>query len=285
MSNIVYVNGDYLPATEASVSVFDRGFLFADAVYEVTAVLGGKLIDFDGHTIRLARSLAELDIEQSITKEQLLAAHRELIKRNNLENGGIYLQVSRGTAADRNFYYPDSATTRPTVVMFAQANPAIAAEEAQPIKVISIDDIRWGRCDIKTVQLLYPCMGKMMARAAGADDAWMVKDGCVTEGTNNNAYIVKDGKIITRALSSEILHGITRAALLRYAGEAQMTIEERNFTIAEAQAADEAFLTSATALVTPVIEIDRASIGSGQPGPVARRLRRIYRQESLKAAI
>ena len=287
MTRTVYVNGDYLPETEATVSIFDRGFLMADGVYEVTSVLGGKLIDFAGHAKRLERSLNELDMMQPPEFNELLEIHRELVKRNEIVDGLIYLQVTRGSDGDRDFVFPDADTTRPTVVMFTQSKPGLAdSPQAETgLKIISIDDERWGRRDIKTVQLLYPSMGKMMAKAAGCDDAWMIEDGHVTEGTSNNAYIVKGGKIITRQLSNDILHGITRAAVLRFAREAQMEVEERSFTIDEAQAADEAFVTSASAFVMPVVEIDGASIGGGAPGPVAKRLREIYLDESLKAAI
>jgi D-alanine transaminase len=284
MTRTVYVNGEYLPEDQATVSIFDRGFLFADAVYEVTSVLGGKLIDFDGHAVRLARSLGELGMENPISKDDLLEVHRELVRANEIDEGLIYLQISRGAAADRDFAFPDPAEVKPTVVLFTQSKPGLAAT-VKPMKVISIEDQRWGRRDIKTVQLLYPSMGKMMAKAAGADDAWLVEDGFVTEGTSNNVYIVKGGKIITRALSNDILHGITRAAVLRFAKEAQMEIEERNFTIEEAQTADEAFFTSASAFVMPVVEIDGESLGDGQPGNVALRLREIYLDESLKKAI
>jgi D-alanine transaminase len=259
----------------------------ADAVYEVTSVLGGKLIDFDGHIVRLQRSLDELEINNPHTREDWLDIHRALVHENNLVDGGIYLQISRGAPNDRDFVWPDPETTAPTVVLFTQSKPGLAnSSSAQTgIKVISIDDIRWGRRDIKTVQLLYPSMGKMMAQKAGADDAWMVQDGFVTEGTSNNAYIVKDGVIVTRALSNNILHGITRAAVLRFAHEAQMKIEERNFTIEEAQQADEAFITSASAFVTPVIELDGQKISSGAPGSIVPRLREIYLEESMKTAI
>ncbi|UWQ14011.1 D-amino-acid transaminase [Aliiroseovarius sp. M344] len=284
MTRTVYVNGEYLPETEAKISIFDRGFLFADAVYEVTSVLGGKLIAFDGHAERLMRSLRELDMENPISTEDLLDVHRELVRLNDIDEGLIYLQISRGAASDRDFAFPDPEEVKPTVVLFTQAKPGLA-ETVKPMKVISIDDIRWGRRDIKTVQLLYPSMGKMMAKAAGADDAWMVEDGFVTEGTSNNVYIVKDGKIITRALSNDILHGITRAAVLRYAQEAQMEIEERNFTIEEAQNADEAFFTSASAFVMPVVQIDDKTLGEGKAGRVALRLREIYLDESLKTAV
>lgn len=283
----VYVNGDYLPETEAKVSIFDRGFLMADGVYEVTSVLDGKLIDFDGHAVRLQRSLDELDMKNPITKDDLLEVHRELVRLNGVEEGMIYLQITRGAPDDRDFAFPDPETVPCTVVLFTQNKPGLAANPVaqKGIKVISIEDIRWGRRDIKTVQLLYPSMGKMMAKAAGVDDAWMVQDGFVTEGTSNNAYIVKGGKIITRPKTNDILHGITRAAVLRFAQEAQMTVEERNFTIEEAQDADEAFITSASTFVMPVVEIDGAQIGDGKPGSVAPRLREIYLEESRKVAI
>lgn len=287
MNRTVYVNGEYLLETEAKVSIFDRGFLMADAVYEVTSVLDSKLIDFDGHIVRLQRSLDELEINNPHTREEWLNIHRELVRTNELVDGGIYLQISRGAPNDRDFVWPDPEMTAPTVVLFTQSKPGLAnSPSAQTgIKVISIEDIRWGRRDIKTVQLLYPSMGKMMAQKSGADDAWMVQDGHVTEGTSNNAYIVKDGVIITRALSNNILHGITRAAVLRFADEAQMKIEERNFTIEEAQQADEAFITSASAFVTPVVELDGQKISSGAPGSVVPRLREIYLEESMKTAI
>jgi D-alanine transaminase len=280
----VYVNGAYVPEDEAKVSVFDRGFLFADGVYEVTSVLDGKLIDFAGHCARLRRSLAELEMPSPATDEELLDVHRELVRANGVEDGLVYLQVTRG-AADRDFAYP--AEPVPSLVMFTQEKPGLADSPASRtgIKVISIPDRRWGRRDIKTVQLLYPSMGKMAAKAAGADDAWMVEDGAVTEGTSNNAYIVTGNTIVTRHLGEEILHGITRAAVLRMAREAQMKVEERSFTLDEARAADEAFVTSASSFVMPVVEIDGAPVGSGRPGPVATRLREIYLDESRAMAI
>tara|TARA_Y100000385_G_scaffold62576_1_gene61434 strand:+ start:5238 stop:6101 length:864 start_codon:yes stop_codon:yes gene_type:complete len=287
MNRIVYVNGAYMPEQEATVSIFDRGFLMADGVYEVTSVLQGKLIDFEGHAQRLKRSLDALDMAMPMPIEELLGVHRELVARNGIEEGMIYLQVTRGSAGDRDFAFPDPEETPVTLVMFTQNKPGLADSPAAKtgIKVISIDDIRWGRRDIKTVQLLYPSMGKMMAKKAGADDAWMVQDGFVTEGTSNNAYIVKNGQIITRALSNDILHGITRSAVLRFAEEAQMELVERNFTIDEAQSADEAFVTSASTFVMPVVEIDGQTLGAGMPGPIAARLREIYLEESLKQAI
>ena len=218
----VYVNGEYLPEDQAKVSIFDRGFLMADGVYEVTSVLDGKLIDFDGHAVRLARSLSELEMRNPISKEDLLEVHRELVRVNEIDEGLIYLQITRGSDGDRDFAFPDPETTEPTVVLFTQNKPGLADSPAakKGAKIISIEDIRWGRRDIKTVQLLYPSMGKMMAKKAGVEDAWMVEDGFVTEGTSNNAYIVKDDKIVTRETSNDILHGITRKAVLELAREA-----------------------------------------------------------------
>ncbi|WP_425093960.1 D-amino-acid transaminase [Tropicimonas sp. S265A] len=284
MSRIVYVNGEYVPEEEAKISVFDRGFLFADGVYEVTSVLEGKLIDFEGHAKRLERSLSELEMPAPVTMDELLEIHRELVARNEVTEGMVYLQVTRG-AADRDFAYP--AEVKPSLVLFTQSKSIADTPVVQTgIRVISIPDARWGRRDIKTVQLLYPSMGKMMAKAAGVEDAWMVEDGAVTEGTSNNAYIVtRDGTIVTRHLGTEILHGITRAAVLRFAREAQMKVEERPFTIEEAQNAQEAFITSASTFVMPVVEVDGAQVGDGKPGPVATRLREIYLDESRAKAV
>ncbi|WP_438960944.1 D-amino-acid transaminase [Nereida sp.] len=284
MTRTVYVNGQYLPENEATVSIFDRGFLFADGVYEVTSVIGGKLLDFDGHAVRLERSLNELEMAHPVTKDELLEIHRQLVERNEITDGLVYLQITRG-AADRDFAYPKDA--EPTIVLFTQNKPGLAQSPVadKGMKVISIEDQRWGRRDIKTVQLLYPSMGKMAAKAQGADDAWMVQDGFVTEGTSNNAYIIKDNVLITRHLGNEILHGITRKAVLEFARVAQITVEERSFTMEEAKAADEAFITSATTFVMPVVQIDDTPIGSGQPGPLTKRLREIYLEESIKAAV
>ncbi len=283
----VYLNGEFVPENEAQVSIFDRGFLMADGVYEVTSVLGGKLIDFAGHAKRLERSLAELDMQKPDDFDNLLEVHRALVRLNDIDEGMIYLQITRGAPDDRDFVFPDPETTRPTVVLFTQNKPGLANSPAaqKGIKVISIEDQRWARRDIKTVQLLYPSMAKMAAKAAGKDDAWMVEDGKVTEGSSNNAYIVKGNTIITRHLGTEILHGITRAAVLRFAREAQMTVEERSFTIDEAKDADEAFITSASTFVMPVVEVDDHAIGTGKPGPISARLREIYLDESLKAAV
>ena len=286
MTRIVHVNGTFVPEAEAQVSVFDRGFLMADGVYEVTSVLDGKLIDFAGHCTRLARSLSELDMTNPHSDAEWLDLFRQMVTRNAITDGMIYLQVTRGNPGDRDFAYPP-ADLPPTVVIFTQAKPGMADNPAAKTgwRIISIPDLRWSRRDIKTVQLLYPSMAKMVAKKAGVDDCWFVEDGMVTEGTSNNAYIVKGNRIITRPLSHDILHGITRVAVLRFAVEAQMEVEERAFTIAEAQMADEAFITSASAFVMPVVEIDGNRVGNGSPGKVVARLREIYLDEMRKSAV
>ena len=287
MTRIVHVNGDHVPETEARVSVFDRAFLMGDGVYEVTSVLGGKLIDFDGHIARLQRSCDALELTNPHDRDTWLAIHRQMVALNGITDGLVYLQLTRGAPGDRDFAWPDPASTPPTVVLFTQSKPGLADNPTARtgMSVISVDDLRWARRDIKTTQLLFPSWAKMIAKKAGADDAWMVEDGVVTEGTSNNAYIVKGNRIVTRHLGTEILHGITRAAVLRFAREAQMEVEERPFTIAEAQGADEAFITSASAFVMPVVKVDGVALGAGTPGPVVARLREIYLDEMRKAAI
>ncbi len=281
MARTVYVNGSYLPEEKATISVFDRGFLFADGVYEVTAVLAGKLVDYDNHTRRLERSLAEIGMPMPLSAAELLAAHRELIRVNSVDEGLVYLQVTRG-AADRDFTYTKDLVG--TLVMFTQEKPLSA--EKGGLRVISVPDLRWKRRDIKTVQLLAASMAKMMARDSGKDDAWLVDDGWVTEGTSSNAYIVTaEGTIVTRDLSTSILHGITRSAVLRLGKETNLTIDERPFSVQEAQQAKEAFVTSATSFVYPVVEVDGVELSGGRPGPMTRRLQELYLEESRKNAI
>jgi len=284
MSRIVYVNGEFVPEEDAKISVFDRGFLFADGVYEVTSVLDGKLVDFPGHMTRLGRSLSELQMDAPVSQEEMEAIHRRLIADNDLVEGMIYLQVTRG-AADRDFAFPKD--TKPSLVLFTQARDLVNAPAAATgLKIAFVDDIRWGRRDIKTVQLLAPSLCKMAAKALGCDDAWMVEDGHITEGTSNNAYIVtKDGAIVTRNLSNSILHGITRAAVLQLAAEAQIRVEERAFTPDEARDAQEAFVTAASSFVMPVVEVDGVTLGNGKPGPIAKRLRELYVAQARAAAI
>ena len=280
MARIVYVNGEYLPEDQGKISIFDRGFLFADGVYEVTAVINGKLVDYDAHMERLDRSLGELRMGWPCSKDELKAMHLEMVKRNNLREGIIYMQVTRGSA-DRDFKFPKDA--KPTLIAFTQVQKLINNTNAVTgTKVVTIPDIRWARRDIKSVMLLAPVLGKQEAYEKGAHEGWMVEDGFVTEGTSSNAYIVKDGKVITRGLSNSILAGCTRRALFRLAKEHGMVIEERKFTPEEAYAADEAFLTSASQFVMPIVEIDGHRVGGGQPGPVVRKLRELFLEEAGK---
>jgi len=280
MSRIVYVNGAYLPEEKAKISVFDRGFLFADGVYEVSSVLRGKLIDNQGHLARLRRSLNELDMAAPASDAEIETIQKALIEKNNVDEGLVYLQVTRG-AADRDFAYPEEV--KPSLVMFTQQKNVIASPQADKgISVISVDDIRWKRRDIKSVGLLAPCMAKMQAKAAGYDDAWLVEDGYVTEGSSNNAFIVNaEGNLVTRQLGNEILAGITRKAVLKLAREQRIKIEQRPFDIEEAVSAREAFITSATTFVMPVISIDGNPVADGKPGEVTRRLRELYIETAL----
>ena len=285
MERIVYLNGEYVKETEAQVSIFDRGFLFADAVYEVTAVIDGKLVDNDGHMQRLQRSCSELQIALPITIEEITAAQRALVEKNKMVEGAIYLQISRGNAGDRDFGYPD-ASVKPTLVLFTQARNVIESPKAiTGMKVVTIEDIRWKRRDIKTVGLLAPCMAKQASHDQNVDDAWLVEDGYITEGSSNNAYIVtQEGVLVTRPLSNDILHGITRKALLELAKQEDIVIEERLFTPEEARQAKEAFISSATTFVLAVVEIDGVTIADGKPGAVANKLREIYIDLAKKTA-
>lgn len=282
MSRTVYVNGQYLPEEQGKISIFDRGFLFADGVYEVSAVLRGRLVDNAAHLARLHRSLGELSIPQPVSDEEIITAQRELVERNALDEGLVYLQITRGPA-DRDFAFPDNPA--PTLVMFTQVHTLIESPLAKRgLRIKTVEDLRWKRRDIKTVGLLPASMAKQAALSAGADDAWMVEDGYVTEGTSNNAFIVtRDGVIRTRQLSNLILHGITRAAILRLAEEEGVSVEEGLFTPEEAYEAAEAFITSATTFALPVVSIDGHDVGDGRPGPVVQRLRRHYIDAALGA--
>ncbi len=281
MNRTFYVNGDFVAEADAKISVLDRGFLFADAVYEVTTVLDGRLIDNRAHLRRLGRSLAELSMAPPCSDDAIIAAQQELLERNEVREGLVYLQISRGVA-DRDFAFP--AHQDSSLVMFTQEKSMIdTAMATTGIRVISVPDQRWKRRDIKTVGLLGPSLAKQAAVDAGVHDAWMVEDGHVTEGTSNNAYIVRADRVIqTRQLGPEILSGITRDAVLRFAREQDYSIEEAPFTVAAAREASEAFVTSASSFVMAVVEIDGTTIGEGVPGPVARELRRIYIETALE---
>ncbi len=275
MSRIVFVNGAFVPFEQASIPIMDRGFLFADGIYEVSAVLNSRLVDNDAHLARLERSLAEIRIPNPYTREEWTRLEEELVRRNGLVEGVVYMEVTRG-AAERDFAFPKDAT--PTVVMFTQAKVISRAPAAETgVAVISVPDLRWKRRDIKSVALLAQVLAKQAAAEAGVAEAWMVEDGHVTEGSSSTAFIItRDGRIVTRPLSNAILPGITRRAVMRLAAENGLVVEERLFTLDEAYGAAEAFYTSASAFVMPVVEIDGRAVGAGKPGPLTRRLRELY---------
>lgn len=283
MSRIVYVNGAFLPEEEATISIFDRGFIFGDGIYEVSAVLGGRLVDCEAHLARLERSADEIGIKLAWSRAELVAIHQELITRNALDEGAIYLQVSRG-AADRDFPFPRDV--KPTLVLFTQARQFADVPAAKTgIKVVSTPDLRWARRDIKSVNLLAPVLAKQFAAENGAQEAWLIEDGVVTEGASSTAWIVKGKTLISRPLSNKVLPGITRKAVLAFLAESGFAFEEREFTLEEALDAEEAFITSATSLVMPVTTIDGHSIHNGAPGPATLRLREIYLDHARKGGV
>ena len=283
-SSHLYVNGSYVPEEEAKVSVFDRAFLFGDGVYEVTAVLGGRLVDFEPHLARLDRSLDEIALAAPLNHEALLALHLELVRRNGLNEGLVYLEITRGSA-ERDFAHPDRPS--PNVVAFTQNRPLIANPYAETgVKVVTIPDMRWKRRDIKSTSMLAQTMGKQEAKLRGAYEGWMVEDGMVTEGTSSSAFILDaKGVIRTQPLGRHILPGVTRRSILRLAALEGVALEERPFSVAEALDAREAFMTAASAFVLPIIEIDGVPIGDGRPGPMANRFRALYIEEALNSSV
>ena len=278
MSRVAYVNGAYVPLTAARISIQDRGFQFADSIYEVWAVRAGRLFDAAEHMARLWRSLGELRIVAPMSEASLWAVLRETIRRNKVRDGIVYVQVSRG-AASRDHVFP-SPPVKPTIVITAKNldQRAIAKRAETGVKVITLPETRWARRDIKSTNLLPNALARQQAKEEGAFEAWFVDaDGFVTEGTSSNAFIVTaDGVIVTRPLSKDLLHGVTRAALIRVAQERQMRVEERAFSVEEAKSAIEAFISAASNPAVPVIAIDGATIGGGSPGPVAKALRAFY---------
>ena len=278
MPRLAYVNGRYLPHTQARVHVEDRGYQFADGVYEVVTIIDGRFADLDGHMVRLGRSLGELSIGWPVSRPVLEMIIRELVRRNGVDNGLVYLQVTRGVAP-RDFKFPEPKV-KPALVVTTRkvARFATPAQLENGVGVLTIPDIRWLRRDIKTVGLLAQALGKQKAAEAGCYEAWMVDaDGLVTEGCSSNAWIVTpDGTLVTRQPDHMILNGITRLSLLRLAGELGLAVEIRPFTVAEAYGAREAFVSSATTFALPVTRIDGRAIGDGKPGPISLRLRAAY---------
>jgi D-alanine transaminase len=276
LEKIAYVNGSFVPLSEAKVSVLDRGFLFADGIYEVAAVLDGKLIDNASHLARLERSVGEIQLALPETTARIQEIQKELVARNDLVNGLVYLEVTRGADTGRDFAFPKGV--KPTLILFTSEKDIIGAPSAKNgIGVITVPDIRWTRRDIKSVALLAQVLAKQAAAEAGAGEAWMIEDGKVTEGGSSSAFILtQDDVIVTRQNGSEILPGCTRKAVVKLAEEHQLRVEERAFSIEEALAAKEAFITSASAFVQAVVSIDGKQVGHGKPGPMTERLREIY---------
>jgi D-alanine transaminase len=275
MSRIVFLNGSFLPIEEAKVPFMDRGFLFGDGVYEGIGVLDGQLIDNEAHLERLERSLGEVRIRNPYSRAEWTSLQEEIVRRNGMTEGFIYFQVTRGVA-ERDFFFPENA--EPTVAMFTQAKAIADAPAARTgIAVVTVPDQRWARRDIKAISLLAQVLAKQAAKEAGAQEAWLVEDGYVTEGGSSSGFIVtKQGSIVVRPLSNAILPGITRKSLLRLSEEAGIPLEERRFTVEEAYDAAEAFLTSASNFVLPIVTIDGRPVGDGKPGPVTKRLRELY---------
>jgi D-alanine transaminase len=276
LDSIAYVNGSFVPLSEAKVSILDRGFLFADGIYEVSAVLDGKLVDNASHLARLERSVGEIALPLPESIERIIGIQKELIARNKLDSGLVYIEVTRGADRGRDFAFPKGV--KPTLIMFTSVKDIVNAESAKRgIAVITVPDIRWTRRDIKSVALLAQVLAKQAAAEAGAGEAWMIEDGKVTEGGSSSAFILtQDDVIVTRQNGSEILPGCTRKAVVKLAEERQLRVEERAFSVDEALGAKEAFITSASLFVQPVVSIDGKTVANGRPGPVATRLREIY---------
>ncbi len=275
MTRIVYLNGEYIPDQEAKISIFDRAVTFGDAIYDVAGVLDGKLVDFEHHMQRYFSSLQKLGIESPLTQDEILAAFRELVSRNALDEGLVYMQVTRGTA-ERDFIWPKDI--KPNVFMFTQVKTSAENEAAETgVTLASTDDIRWARRDIKSVNLLAQVLAKQAAHEAGADEALMIgADGYITECGSTSFFIVRDKRILTRPLNNDILPGVTRRALIALSREHDLELQETRFTLEDALSADEAFISGASSYVLPVSSIDGQSIGTEVPGPVARRMREIY---------
>jgi D-alanine transaminase len=276
LDSIAYVNGSFVPLQEAKVSILDRGFLFADGIYEVSAVLDGRLVDNDSHLARLQRSVGEISLALPESIERIIEIQKELIARNKLDAGLVYLEVTRGADKGRDFAFPKGVT--PTLIMFTSVKDIVNAASARTgIGVITVPDIRWTRRDIKSVALLAQVLAKQAAAEAGAGEAWMIEDGKVTEGGSSSAFILtQDDVIVTRQNGSEILPGCTRKAVVKLAEERQLRIEERAFSVDEALKAKEAFITSASSFVQAVVSIDGKRVADGKPGPMTNRLRDIY---------
>ncbi len=282
MDSIVFLNGEFCEAKDAKVSIFDRGYIFGDGIYEVVPVIQGKVIDKEPFFERLESSLKKISLKAPYNREEIMSILEALIVKNSLTEGGIYMQVTRGVAP-REFFFPQNTPT--TFMAFTFKKSIIDAPLAHNgVKVVSIEDIRWKRRDIKSISLLGQVLAKEEAHQKGAYEGWMIEDGYITEGTSSTAYIVKNGVIITRPLSNAILPGIRRKVLMHLTKEHGIKVEERLFSLEEALQADEAFMSSATVFVLPIVEIDGHKIGHGKPGILTQKLRALYVEAALKEA-
>jgi D-alanine transaminase len=275
MKRIVFLNGEYVPPEEAKISIFDRAVTFGDAIYDVAGVLDGKLIDFEHHMQRYSNSLQKLSIESPLSQDEILHAFRKLVELNQLDEGLVYMQVTRGTA-ERDFVWPDDI--KPTVFMFTQAKTAGESKAAQTgITLVSTPDIRWARRDIKSVNMLGQVLAKKAAHDAGAYEALMIDDeGYITECGSSSFFIVRDKLILTRPLDNDILPGVTRRAVIALCNSQGFRLVETRFTLDEALTADEVFISAASSYVLPVVQIDDQEINTGTPGELTLRLREIY---------
>jgi D-alanine transaminase len=283
MSRIVFLNGHFIESVDAKVSIFDRGFLFGDGIYEVSAVINGKLIDNEAHLLRLDRSLKSIGIKNPYSNPEWTRLQKEVITRNNLNEGGIYLEVTRGEY-ERDFTCPPDI--KPTVLLLPQAKAIVDLPQAKTgIAVITRPDIRWARRDVKSTSLLAQVLGKFAAKEAGVGETWMVEDGLVTEGASSTAFIIKGNELITRPLSQSVLPSITRIAVLELIKQEGLTLVERAFSVVEAQNADEAFIAAASTLVMPVVKIDDILVKDGKPGALSLKLRALYINHALKTGV
>ena len=282
MNKQVYVNGKYFDKNDAVVSVFDRGFLFADSVYEVTAVINGFLVDWKAHFSRLKNSLKEINLNFNIQEKEIFSIQKNLIEKNKIKEGLVYIQVTRGIG-ERDFNFSETQF-KPTIVIFTQEKKILNTDRAKEgIKIVTLEEKRWKRRDIKTTQLLASSMAKSEASKIGKDDCWFIENGFITEGSSSNAFIINDNnEVITRELSHNLLGGITRSSLLHFCKKNNMKFRESKFTESEAKNANEAFITSATNFVVPIIEIDGDKVGKGVVGSHVKKFQKLYLNEIQK---
>ena len=279
MSSKVYVNGNYFDKNDAVISVFDRGFLFSDSIYEVTAVINGLLVDWKAHYSRMEQSLKKINLDFDIKENEIFSIIKNLVDKNNIKEGLVYIQVTRGVG-ERDFNFSE-IESKPTIVIFTQDKKILNTDRAKKgIKIVTLEEERWKRRDIKTTQLLAPSMAKTEASKRGKDDCWFIENGYITEGSSSNAFIVNDNnQIVTRKLSHDLLGGITRSSLLSFCKKNNLKFIESKFTELEAKNAREAFITSATSFVVPVIEIDGNKIGTGVVGSFVKEIQTLYLNE------